>query len=90
MAARSARPQSARQHGWAMALCAFVAAVSFALGGGIRPAAAQFTDTNPPWVGIPPVPKVPTGRVKPMRLEGSLSEQETHPTGVVMGFGTVH
>jgi hypothetical protein len=37
-----------------------------------------------------PLPRVPTGRVKPMRLEGSLSEQETHPTGVVMGFGTVH
>jgi hypothetical protein len=37
-----------------------------------------------------PLPKAPTGRVKPMRLEGSLTEQETHPTGVVMGFGTVH
>ena len=60
MAAPGARPQFARQHGWAMALCALVAAVSFATAGGVRPAAAQFTDTNPPWVGIPPVPKVPT------------------------------
>ena len=60
MAARCARPRFARQHGWAMMLCALVAAASFALSGGVRPAAAQFTDINPPWVGIPPVPKVPT------------------------------
>ena len=37
-----------------------------------------------------PLPKVPVGQVKPLRLEASLSEQEAHPTGVVMGFGTVH
>src|SRR5688572_12790200 len=30
------------------------------LGAGLRPAAAQFSDANPPWVGIPPTPKVPT------------------------------
>ncbi|MGB9365587.1 MAG: LPS-assembly protein LptD [Xanthobacteraceae bacterium] len=27
---------------------------------GQRPATAQFSDVNPPWVGIPPVPNVPT------------------------------
>jgi LPS-assembly protein len=33
-------------------------------GVGVRPAAAQFTETNPPWVGIPPTPKVPTASSK--------------------------
>ena len=60
MAARCARPEFARRHGWAMALCALIAAVGFGVAGGVRPAAAQFSEVNPPWVGIPPVPKVPT------------------------------
>jgi lipocalin len=48
-------------------------------------------DTLDAWLNADcPLPKVPTGRVRPMRLESSLSEQESHPTGVVMGFGTVH
>ena len=37
-----------------------------------------------------PLPDVPKGRVRPLRLDASLSEQECHPTGIVMGFGTVH
>ncbi len=37
-----------------------------------------------------PLPEVPKGRVKPLRLDASLSEAECHPTGIVMGFGTVH
>jgi len=41
-------------------ICAVVVAVGFAVAMSLLPAAAQFSDTNPPWVGIPPVPKVPT------------------------------
>ena len=37
-----------------------------------------------------PVPGVPKGRVKALRLDASLNEEEWHPTGQVMGFGTVH
>src|SRR5262249_55605249 len=37
-----------------------------------------------------PLPDVPKGRVRPLRLDTSLSEEECHPTGIVMGFGTVH
>ena len=32
-----------------------------------RPAAAQFDAEQPPWVGIPPVPKVPTASSQPIR-----------------------
>src|SRR4051794_4035396 len=58
--AHDARPSFACRRGWLVALYALIAAVGFGMGGGVRPAAAQFTDTNPPWVGIPPVAKVPT------------------------------
>src|ERR1041384_7581526 len=60
MAARNARPAFTCRHGWMVTLCVFIAAVTFGLAAGMRQAAAQFTDVNPPWVGIPPVPKVPT------------------------------
>ncbi len=38
--------------------CAMIALAGF--GAGVRPAAAQFSEANPPWVGVPPTPKVPT------------------------------
>jgi hypothetical protein len=34
--------------------------------------------------------KVSEGQVKALRLDSSLQEEETHPTGLAMGFGTVH
>jgi hypothetical protein len=37
-----------------------------------------------------PLPDVPKGWVKPLRMDASLNEEECHPTGVAMGFGTVH
>jgi len=37
-----------------------------------------------------PLPEVPKGWVKPLRMDASLNEEECHPTGVAMGFGTVH
>src|SRR4029077_17124400 len=58
--ARDARPVFACRRGWVVGLCALAAAAGFGLAGGLRPAAAQFSETNPSWVGIPPVPKVPT------------------------------
>jgi len=42
--------------------CALIALAGF--GVGVRPAAAQFSESNPPWVGIPPTPKVPTASSK--------------------------
>src|SRR5437868_15475092 len=59
-AARDARPDFACRRGWVMAFCALTAAVGFGLPEAVRPAAAQLTDINPPWVGIPPVSKAPT------------------------------
>ena len=41
-------------------VCAVVVAVGFAVAMSLLPAVAQFSDSNPPWVGIPTVPKVPT------------------------------
>ncbi len=58
--AHNARPGFAYRRGWLAALCALTAAACFGMGLGVRPAVAQFSDTNPAWVGIPPVPKVPT------------------------------
>ena len=40
--------------------------------------------------GYPLPPKIPERKVKPLRLDASLDEEECHPTGVAMGFGTVH
>jgi hypothetical protein len=44
------------------------------------------------WVrgGFPIPTRVPNDKVKPLRLDASLSEEETHPTGLSAGFGTVH
>jgi LPS-assembly protein len=39
---------------------ALIGVMAMAAGFGLRPAQAQFTETNPPWVGVPPVPNVPT------------------------------
>jgi LPS-assembly protein len=61
MAARvDARPARLRRPRRAIALlCAFGLLAFF--GAGIHPAAAQFSDTNPPWVGVPPAkPNTPT------------------------------
>src|SRR6185503_21221531 len=59
-AASIARPGVACRRGWLVALGVLTAAVGCGAGGGVRPAAAQFSEGNPPWVGVPPVPKVPT------------------------------
>jgi hypothetical protein len=37
-----------------------------------------------------PLPDVPHGELRPLRLDSTLDEEEHHPTGVAMGFGTVH
>lgn len=37
-----------------------------------------------------PLPNVPDGGFRPLRLEATLDEEEHHPTGVALGFGTVH
>jgi hypothetical protein len=37
-----------------------------------------------------PLPDVPAGEIKPLRLDSTLDEEEYHPTGVAVGFGTVH
>ncbi len=52
-----ARPGDVCRWGWWVAL---MCATAMTLGLGLRPASAQFTEVNPPWVGIPPVPNVPT------------------------------
>src|SRR4030095_2590538 len=60
-AARCARPGDVCGGGQSKArICAVVVAVCFVAAIAPLPAAAQFSDSNPPWVGIPPVPKVPT------------------------------
>ncbi len=41
-------------------VCAVTAAAGFGAAIDARPAAAQFSETNPQWVGVPAVPKVPT------------------------------
>ena len=40
--------------------------------------------------GLPASRKVSQGRVKALGFNTSLSGEERHPTGVIMGFGTVH
>jgi hypothetical protein len=37
-----------------------------------------------------PMPDIPAGRVKPLRLDSTLDEEEQHPTGIALGFGTMH
>lgn len=37
-----------------------------------------------------PLPEVADGKVRPLRFEATLDEEEHHPTGVALGFGTVH
>jgi hypothetical protein len=37
-----------------------------------------------------PMPDVPAGRIKPLRLDATLDEEEQHPTGIALGFGTMH
>lgn len=37
-----------------------------------------------------PLPEIPVGKIKPLRLDATLDEEETHPTGLAVGFGTVH
>jgi hypothetical protein len=37
-----------------------------------------------------PLPDVPAGEFKPLRLDSTLDEEEHHPTGVAVGFGTMH
>jgi LPS-assembly protein len=39
---------------------ALIGVMAMAAGFGLRPAQAQFTEVNPPWVGIPPASNVPT------------------------------
>jgi hypothetical protein len=48
-------------------------------------------DTAQAWVDAGyPLPPIPDGGVKALRIDGSLSAEELHPTGLMMGFGTVH
>jgi hypothetical protein len=48
-------------------------------------------DTMEAWVKTAYwLPKIAEGRVKALRLDASLDEEEHHPTGVMMGFGTTH
>jgi len=58
-AASIARPRG-NLRGWLVALCALITAAGLGVGAGVRPAAAQFSENQTPWVGIPPTPKVPT------------------------------
>jgi hypothetical protein len=37
-----------------------------------------------------PLPKGVNQKIRPLRLDASLDEEETHPIGVAIGFGTVH
>jgi hypothetical protein len=39
---------------------------------------------------LPDDEELPRGRVKAFQLESSLNEEEHHPTGIAMGFGTSH
>ena len=37
-----------------------------------------------------PLPEIADGKLRPLRFEATLDEEEHHPTGVTLGFGTVH
>jgi len=51
----------------------------------------QVRDTMHVWMANGfPLPEMPEGRLKPLRLDATLDEEEHHPTGVALGFGTVH
>jgi LPS-assembly protein len=63
-AARNARPVSACRLRRLMAHACAAATVLAFVAGFAGPAAAQFSDTNPPFVGIPKVPNVPTASSK--------------------------
>src|SRR4051812_15277466 len=52
-----ARPGDGCRRGWWVAL---ICAAAMTPGFGLCPAIAQFSEVNPQWVGIPPVPNVPT------------------------------
>jgi LPS-assembly protein len=57
----SARPGDLRECGRLVAFVfAFAVAAGLAMGVGMHPASAQFDTNNPPWVGIPAIPRVPT------------------------------
>jgi hypothetical protein len=48
-------------------------------------------DTMKAWLEAGcPVPNVPDKKIRPLRLESTLDEEETHPIGFAIGFGTVH
>ena len=49
-------------------------------------------DTMSAWsrAGYPLPSRISKGTVKALRLDASLTEEECHPTGVMIGFGTVH
>ena len=67
-----ARPGDVRRRGWWVALiCAMATTVVF----GLRPATAQFSEANPPWVGIPAVPNVPTASSRFERAQSDSNAQ---------------
>src|SRR5262249_35273324 len=37
-----------------------------------------------------PLPEIADGKLRSLRFEATLDEEEHHPTGVTLGFGTVH
>lgn len=48
-------------------------------------------DTLKAWLDAGcPLPEVQQGKIRSIRLDASLNEEENHPHGVIMGFGAVH
>ncbi len=66
--------------------------MSYAFGAGIPGNdARRGRDTLWAWIEADfCLPEQPKGRIKALRMDSSLDEQEGHPTGFAMGFGTTH
>ena len=59
--------------------------------GGIGNDGCRAWQTTLAWIRIGcPLPEVSDEPVKPLTLDSSMEEEERHPTGVALGFGTVH
>ena len=78
-AARSARPVSAHRRGRLTAfVCASAMVLAFAAGFA-GPAAAQFSESNPPYVGIPAPRNVPTASSKLEKVSPGVQPPERRP-----------
>jgi hypothetical protein len=52
---------------------------------------SRVLDTLAAWIAHGcPVPPAVAGKMKPLRLDCTLDEEEQHPVGFSLGFGTVH